>query len=67
MLKILNFILDFLRDKNDGSSYKRITGFGCFVVAVIIAFTTKDVSLCGLFLGVSLGEGVATLFEKKDV
>lgn len=66
ILNVFDFFVDFLRDKNDGSSYKRLSGFAGFIVAVVIAFTTENTMLCGMFLSVSLGEGVATLFEKKD-
>jgi hypothetical protein len=66
MKAIVQFLAEFLRDKNDGSSYKRLTGAASFIVATVIAFTSKDFGLCSLFLGVSLGQGVNTLFEKKD-
>jgi hypothetical protein len=66
MKEIVNFLAEFLRDKNDGSSYKRLTGAAGFVVATVIAFTSQDFGLCSLFLGVALGQGVSTLFEKKE-
>jgi hypothetical protein len=64
MQKFILFLADFFRDRNDGSSYKRLTGFLCFAVAVVVAFTTQNQAICSLFLGVSLGEGIATVFEK---
>jgi hypothetical protein len=64
MKKLIEFLIDFLRDRNDGSSYKRLTGFASFVLASIFAFLNKDIGVIALFLGLSMGEGVATLFEK---
>jgi len=67
MLKIINFILDFLRDRNDGSSYKRLLGFACFCVAVIMAFKgNHDAIIIGEFLAGAGVSAVATIFEKKN-
>jgi len=65
MKKFINYIADFLKDRNDGSSHKRLLSFACFVVAVILAFKNKDYMLVGMFLAGSFGESVATLFEKN--
>lgn len=62
---VINYMADFFRDRNDGSSYKRLSGFASFIVAVVISFTNQNATLCGMFLSVALGEGVATLFEHK--
>jgi len=60
-------ILEFLKDTNNANSYKRLTGFMSFAVAVILAFMGKDAVLVGTFLGVALGNSALTLGEKKDV
>ena len=65
-VSVINYMADFFRDRNNGSSYKRLTGFASFIVAVVISFTNQNPTLCGMFLSVSLGEGVATLFERKS-
>ena len=64
MKRIFEAAFDFLRDRNDGSSYKRLCGLAAFVVAVIIAFTTKDNMTCGLFLGVATAAAGLTVMEK---
>jgi hypothetical protein len=67
MLKILNFIIDFLRDRNDGSSYKRLLGVSCFVIAVIKTFTADpDVYIIAEYLAGAGVSAVATVFEKKN-
>jgi hypothetical protein len=64
MKKLIEFLIDFLRDRNDGSSYKRLTGFASFIIASTLAFMNRDLGVIALFLGVTMGEGVATLFER---
>ena len=64
---MLNFILDFLRDRNDGSSYKRLLGFACFCVAVIKTFgANPDVYIIAEYLVGAGVTAVATVFEKKN-
>jgi len=65
-MNLLKNILEFLKDKNNGNSYKRLTGFGCFVTAIVLAFANKDYMLVGMFLSVAMGNSITTLFEKKD-
>jgi len=65
--KFLDYIADFLRDRNDGSSHKRLLSFACFIVAVVLAFQNKDYMIIGMFLGGAFGESVATLFEKDKI
>lgn len=64
MKKFIEYLADFLKDRNSGSSYKRLVGFACFIVSVILAFTGKDYMLVGIFLSTSMGNSIASLFEK---
>ncbi len=68
--KIINYLADFFRDRNDGSSYKRLTGFICLIVAIMKANNINSINnvyVCALFLSAALGEGIATLFEKPAI
>lgn len=50
--------------KGDVSS-KRITSVACFIVAFVLAFTTKDVAMASLFAGCGVTlQGVAMIGEK---
>ncbi|NLE03697.1 MAG: hypothetical protein GX638_02700 [Crenarchaeota archaeon] len=64
----INYLADFFRDRNDGSSYKRLMSFVCLAVAIIKANNINniyDVYVCALFLSSALGGSIATLFEKS--
>jgi hypothetical protein len=59
-------LLDFLKGKNNRYSYKRLTGFGAFVVAAVLAFSGYDDATVGMFLGLATVSSGTTVFEKKD-
>jgi hypothetical protein len=58
--------LDMFKGKNGRFSYKRIIGVSAFLVAVLLAFTTRDIAMATLFLSVTVGGQVTSLFEKKN-
>lgn len=42
--------LEFLQGPSGEWSMKRAFAFLCFIVAVVVAFVTKDVAMVGVFL-----------------
>jgi len=43
-------LMQFLQDPKGDMSSKRLFGIGCFIVAIVIAFTTQNEMALGSFL-----------------
>ncbi len=60
-------LFEFLEDRNDGSSYKRLLGVSCFIIATIKTFSANpDAIIIAEYLAGAGVSAVATVFEKKD-
>jgi len=58
-------VLSFLKDDKGNFSMMRLTMFISLIVAIVVTFTTKDVEMVGLWLGVAtLGKVGQKAFEK---
>ncbi len=59
-------MLGFLKDDNGNWSMMRLTMFVSLIVAIIVTFTTKDIAMVGLWLGVAtLGKVRQKAAERK--
>ncbi|MDR3111784.1 MAG: hypothetical protein LBU55_01250 [Elusimicrobiota bacterium] len=66
MQKIFEFIMDFLKDVNNGNSYKRLLGLSSFAVAVLFIFIGKGSDyLITVLLGVATASAGFSVFERK--
>ena len=58
-------VIGMFGDPKGDVSSKRVTSFICFATAIVIAFTTKDVAMAGVFAGAGLAlQGITAWSEK---
>jgi hypothetical protein len=65
MSKVLAYLKELFKDADGDPSTKRIIGAAGFVVAVVLAFTERDVALVGAFLTFTAGAMGITAYAEK--